>query len=127
MADALPSRRGSEQPTWSGDSRTPGTHITATGGTDAEGRDSDAARNAFGSAVPITARDGRVTMSATGDRAQGGGPPKRDTLRSIRFEPIPGRRRLPISTCCSGCSVRWPRGWPPCWSTANSEALSGLG
>jgi hypothetical protein len=50
----------------------------------AEGRENDAALNAVRNATPSAVRARRVTMSATPDRVQGGGLPKRDSLRSLR-------------------------------------------
>lgn len=56
--------------------------------TGAENRDSDAAPNTVGSALPRAVRDGRVTMRTTGSRARRAAAPKRDTLRSLRLGAI---------------------------------------
>jgi hypothetical protein len=66
----------------------PATCASASLGADAEERDSDAARNAVGSALPRAVRDARVTMRTTGSRARRAAAPKRDTLRSLRLGAI---------------------------------------
>jgi len=63
---------------------------------DAEDRDRDAARSAARNAVRNARHAGRVTMSATGNRAAGGRAAKPYTLRSLRADAI--RTALPAST-----------------------------
>ena len=55
---------------------------------DAEDRDRDAARSAVRNAVRNARHAGRVTMSATGNRAAGGRAAKPYTLRSLRADAI---------------------------------------
>ena len=84
---------------------------------DVEDRDRDAARSAVRNAVRNARHAGRVTMSATGNRAAGGPAAKPYTLRSLRADAIwtalPGstaltpqyRRATPLavgSTSCAG-------------------------